>query len=59
MLTEVSTTSYAIKVRGQIVVSNIPSIHIAEATLFGMAPDQRAIAEIVTMTPDGKSLLLG
>lgn len=59
MLTEVSTTSYAIKVNGRIVVSNIPSRQIAEATLFGMAPDQRAVAEIVTLTPEGKSLLLG
>lgn len=59
MLTEVSTTSYAIKVAGRIVVSNIPSRQIAEATLFSLAPDQRSVAEIVTLTPEGKTLLLG
>lgn len=59
MLTEINTTLYAIRVNGKIVVSNIPSRPLAEATLFNMAPDQRAVAEIVTVTQDGKSLLLG
>lgn len=59
MLTEVGPTLYAIKVNGKIVVPNIPSRSLAEATLFNLPADQRAIAEIVTVTSDGKSLLLG
>lgn len=59
MLTEINTTLYAIKVNGHVVVANIPSKELAEATLFNMAPEQRALAEIVPITPDGRSLLLG
>lgn len=59
MLTEINTTLYAIKVNGHVMVSNIPSRELAEATLFNMTPEQRALAEIVPVTPDGRSLLLG
>ena len=59
MLTEINTTLYAIRVNGATVVANIPSRPLAEATLFNLPPEQRAIAEIVTVTQDGKSLLLG
>lgn len=59
MLTEINTTLYAIKVNGHVMVANIPSRELAEATLFNMTPEQRALAEIVPVTPDGRSLLLG
>lgn len=59
MLTEINTTLFAIKVNGHVVVANIPSRELAEATLFTMSPEQRALAEIVSVTPDGRSLLLG
>ena len=59
MITEVSTTLYAIKVNGVVVVPNIPSRQLAEASLFNLPPDQRAIAEIIVVTPGGQSLLLG
>lgn len=59
MLTEINTTLYAIKVNGHVIVANIPSRELAEATLFNMAPEQRALAEIVPVTHDGRSLLLG
>ena len=53
MLTEINTTLYAIKVNRIVMVANIPSRELAEATLFNMAPEQRALAEIVAVTPDG------
>jgi hypothetical protein len=59
MLTEVPTTTYAIKVNGQIVVPNIPSRSLAETALFMMPASQRVLAEIVTVTTDGKTMLLG
>ena len=59
MLTEVNTTKYVIKVNGVTIIPNIPSRAIAEATVFGLPPDQRAIAEIVTVTDDGRTMLLG
>jgi hypothetical protein len=59
MLTEVGTTLFAIKVNGQTIVHNIPSRLLAEATLFNLPPEQRALAEIVVVTSDGRSVLLG
>lgn len=59
MLTEVSATSFSIVVNGRPIISNIPSRQIAEATMFNLPADQRAVAEIVTVTQDGRSLLLG
>lgn len=59
MLTEIAPTLFCIKVRGVVVVPNIPSRQLAEATLFNLPADQRALAEIVPVTVDGRSLLLG
>lgn len=59
MLTEVAPTFYAIKVNGVIVVQSLPSRQLAEAALFNLPPDQRALAEIVTLTSDGKTVLFG
>lgn len=59
MLTEIATTSFSIVVNGQVLIRNIPSRQIAEATVFGLPTEQRAVAEIVTITQDGKALLLG
>ena len=59
MITEVTPTFFCIKIKGVVVVPNIPSRQLAEATLFNLPADQRVIAEIVPVTADGKSLLLG
>lgn len=59
MLTEVSPTFFAIKVNGQIVHANIPSRQLAEATLFQLPLDQRAVAEIVPVTSTGQTVLFG
>lgn len=59
MITEVNVTQFAIKINGVIVHNHIPSRQIAEATFYALSPEQRAIAEIVPITDNGKSLLLG
>lgn len=59
MLTEVAVTKYAIKVNGQTLIPNIPSRSIAEATLYNLPQEQRALAEIVAITSDGKQALFG
>jgi hypothetical protein len=59
MLTEVSPTFFMVRVQGRTVASNLPSRQLAEATLFNLPPDQRAIAEIIPVTADGKAVLFG
>jgi hypothetical protein len=59
MLTEVDVVLYAIKINGQTIIPNIPSRMLAEAALFNLPASQRALAEIVTVTSDGRSVLLG
>lgn len=59
MLAEVNPTLYCVRVGGRVIATNIPSRVLAEATLFQLPPDQRALAEIVPVTQDGRSLLLG
>lgn len=59
MLTEINSTTYAIKVNGQYIIKDIPSYTLAESALYGLTPELRAVAEIVPLTTDGKSLLLG
>lgn len=59
MLTEIGQTLYAIRVNGQIVASNLPSRQLAEATLLNLPAEQRALAEIVPVTPEGKTVLFG
>lgn len=57
MLTEINTTTFSIRVRGIVVLANIPSRQLAEATVFNMKPEDRAVAEIVTMGQFGELLL--
>ena len=59
MLTEVAPTFYAVKVNGIVVVPNLPSRQLAEAAIFNLPPEQRSVAEIVTLTSDGKMVLFG
>lgn len=59
MLVEVQPTLFAIRVAGRVIASNIPSRPLAEAQLYSLPADQRALAEIVPVTPDGRSILLG
>lgn len=59
MLTEIQQTQYNIVVNGRIVASNIPSRHLAEATLLTLPADQRALAEIQPITAGGKQVLFG
>lgn len=59
MLTEVNSTMYSVTVQGRVIATNIPSRTLAEATLFTLPPDQRAVAEIVPVTGDGKQVLFG
>lgn len=59
MLTEVAPTVWAVKVNGQIVISNLQSQRLAENAIFTLPENQRAIAEVVPMTTDGKAMLFG
>lgn len=59
MLTEVNSTMYSVIVQGRVVATNIPSRLLAEATIFQLPADQRAIAEIVPVTSEGKQVLFG
>lgn len=59
MLTEVIPTMYTVKVSGKIIGSNIPSRQLAESMVFQLPADQRAVAQIIPTTPEGKTILLG
>lgn len=59
MLTEVAPTVWAVRVNGRIVVSGLPSQRIAENAVLSLPAEQRQIAEVVPMTQDGRSILLG
>ena len=53
------TQTWAIKLNGKIIVSNLASRYIAERTLATLNPNDIPLAEIVATTPDGKMVLLG
>lgn len=59
MLTEVGPTLFAVKVNGRVVATNLPSRAIAEAQVYNLPADQRSLAEIVSVTADGRQMLLG
>lgn len=59
MLTEIDQTLFAIRVNGVIIASSLPSRTLAEAHLLTLSADQRAVAEIVPMTSQGKQVLFG
>lgn len=59
MITENNPTVYSIRVNGVVLFSNLPSRNLAEATLFQLSPEQRALAEIVPTTVQGQQILLG
>lgn len=59
MLTEVAPTLFCVRVNGHVIAPNLPSKTIAEQVVYALPVDQRALAEIVPMTADGRSILLG
>lgn len=59
MLAEVQPTLFQVRVAGRVIANNLPSRQLAEATIFTLPVDQRALAEIVPVTNDGRSILLG
>ena len=59
MLTEVGTTLWAVRVNGRIVVQNLPSQRLAENAVLNLPADQQQFAEVVPMTPEGKTVLFG
>lgn len=59
MLTEVAPQRFIIKVKGIQIGMPQPTQHLAELQLMMLTEEQRQYAEIVTITADGKSLLLG
>lgn len=59
MLTEIETTLWTVLVEGRPVATNLPSRQLAEHTLFSLPPEKRSLAEIVPVTPQGKTVLFG
>jgi hypothetical protein len=59
MITEVAPTFFAVKLNGVVISSNLPSRQAAEAVVFGLPPEQRQLTEIVSLTPEGKTVLFG
>lgn len=59
MLTEVSTMKFVVKVNGVIVSPTLPTRRLAESMILTLPADQQAIAEILTISDQGKELLLG
>ena len=59
MITEATPILYSVRVNGVTVCANVPSRVLAEAAVLNLPVDQRAIAEIVPTTADGKVVLFG
>lgn len=59
MLTEVNTTQFNVVIQGRVVATNIPSRQLADAFIMQLPADQRALAEAVPVTTDGKTVLFG
>jgi hypothetical protein len=59
MLTEINQSLFAVRVNGRTIATNLPSRQLAEATLLTLSQHERALAEIVSITSDGKTVLFG
>jgi hypothetical protein len=59
MLTEINQSLFAVRVNGRTIATNLPSRQLAEATLLTLPQHERALAEIVSITSDGKTVLFG
>lgn len=59
MITENNPTVYSIRVNGVVLFANLASRTLAEATLFQLSLEQRALAEIVPTTVQGQQILFG
>lgn len=59
MLTEVSATQFNVIVQGKVVATSIPSKQLADMFIMNLPADQRALAEAVPVTTDGKTVLFG
>lgn len=59
MITEASPVLYSIRVNGITINANIPSRQLAEVAILNLPVEQRALAEIIQTTTDGKVVLFG
>jgi hypothetical protein len=59
MITETAPIFYSVRVNGITLNSNIPSRQLAEMAILNLPVEQRALAEIVQTTTDGKVVLFG
>lgn len=59
MLTEINQPLFAVYVNGKLVATNLPSRMMAEAAIMNLPNDQRYLAEIRPVGPDGKQVLFG
>ena len=59
ILTDGTVVYYAIKVNGQLVSRAVSERAILEAQINTLPPNERAIAEIVTVTASNQEILLG
>ena len=59
MLETQDTVKYAVKVNGAIVTKGFPTPGLAAYAIQNLAEDQQMLAEVVSVTEDGKEILLG
>lgn len=59
MLTEQTPVKYMVVVGGVPVSGQLPTRHVAEATILSLPIDQQSLAEIKIVTTTGAELLLG
>jgi len=50
---------YVVRVNGSNITTPVTSRHVAETTLNSLPPETQALAEIVSVTTDGKEFLFG
>jgi len=56
-MTGINVVTYSVLLKGMVVMANLPSKTLAEVAVANMTESDRAVAEIVTMGPNGQLLL--
>lgn len=59
MLTEAQPTKFQVVINGIPYGAPQPTTQLAEMLLYNLTPDQRLVAEVRSVTSDGKQLLMG
>ena len=59
ILTDNQQIYYVVRVNGANITAPVTSKQVAESTLNTLPPETQALAEVVSVTSDGKELLFG